>query len=129
MLNAAKTSVMPFSPMASVIECRVMLNRPGPSWYWEIIHKHEISLARGLADSHSEADAQAAAEQQAQAQPHRQSEQSDNPVRPLRTARPRALRRAAIGTCRGVRRAIPMLSSSQGGRARHQYPAIRHRPW
>ena len=36
--------------MASVIEYRVMLNRPGPGWYWEVIHKHEI-VARGLADN------------------------------------------------------------------------------
>ena len=45
--------------MASVIEYRVMLNRPGPGWYWEVIHKREI-VARGLADTRIEADSQAA---------------------------------------------------------------------
>jgi hypothetical protein len=46
--------------MASVIEYRVMLNRPGPGWYWEVLHKHEI-VARGLADTHRDAAVQATA--------------------------------------------------------------------
>ena len=41
------------------VECRIMPNRPGPGWYWEVVESREV-LARGLADTHREAASQAA---------------------------------------------------------------------
>jgi hypothetical protein len=38
-------------------ECRIMQNRPGPGWYWEVVEFREV-LARGLADTHREAVSQ-----------------------------------------------------------------------
>jgi hypothetical protein len=41
------------------VEYRIMQNRPGPGWYWELIESREV-LARGLADTHRQAVSQAA---------------------------------------------------------------------
>jgi hypothetical protein len=46
--------------MASTLQCRVISNRPGLGWYWEVVETHTV-IARGLAYTRSEAVAQAAA--------------------------------------------------------------------
>ena len=45
--------------MVKRLEYRIMQNRPGPGWYWEVVESREV-LARGLADTHREAVSQAA---------------------------------------------------------------------
>ena len=42
----------------SVVEYRIMQNRPGPGWYWELVESREV-VARGIADTHREAVSQA----------------------------------------------------------------------
>jgi hypothetical protein len=44
--------------MARNVEYRIMQNRPGPGWYWELVESREV-LARGVADTHREAISQA----------------------------------------------------------------------
>src|SRR5262249_61769122 len=40
------------------LKYRIMQNRPGPGWYWEVVTDHEV-IARGLADTRAEARVQA----------------------------------------------------------------------
>jgi hypothetical protein len=45
--------------MIATLESRIMQNRPGPGWYWELVESREV-LARGIADTHRQAVSQAA---------------------------------------------------------------------
>jgi hypothetical protein len=45
--------------MVRNVEHRIMENRPGPGWYWEVVEAREV-VARGVADTHREAFSQAA---------------------------------------------------------------------
>ena len=45
--------------MVRNLECRIMQNRPGTGWYWEVVESREV-VARGLAETHREAVSQAA---------------------------------------------------------------------
>jgi len=47
--------------MARNVEYRIMQNRPGPGWYWELVESRDV-VARGLADTHREAISQASSE-------------------------------------------------------------------
>jgi hypothetical protein len=40
--------------MVRNVEYRIMQNRPGPGWYWEVIESRDV-LARGIADTHRQA--------------------------------------------------------------------------
>jgi hypothetical protein len=42
--------------MVRNLECRIMQNRPGTGWYWEVVESREV-VARGLAETHREAQA------------------------------------------------------------------------
>jgi hypothetical protein len=45
--------------MVRNVEYRIMQNRPGPGWYWELVEPRNV-LARGIADTPREAVSQAA---------------------------------------------------------------------
>jgi hypothetical protein len=45
--------------MVRNLEYRIMQNRPGTGWYWEVVECREV-VARGLTDTHPEAVSQAA---------------------------------------------------------------------
>jgi hypothetical protein len=44
--------------MVRNLEYRIMQNRPGPDWYWEVVEGREV-VARGVADTHRQVVAQA----------------------------------------------------------------------
>jgi hypothetical protein len=41
------------------LKYRIMQNRPGSGWYWDVVSKSREVIARGIADTHKEATTQA----------------------------------------------------------------------